>query len=83
VAEYSLLFYTKYWFTTPLVINRAVHDLDFMSGINEYRKVRRTVLERRCLGSCAAKIGKRSRMAVIFFKWPKFKVWAQFLSHRK
>jgi hypothetical protein len=39
VTEFVLLFYTKYWFTTPLASSAARQDLDFMSGILEYRKV--------------------------------------------
>ena len=39
VVEFVLLFYTKYWFTTPLAGSAARQDLDFMSSILEYRKV--------------------------------------------
>ena len=39
MIEFILLYYTKYWFTTPLASSAARHDLDFMSSILEYRKV--------------------------------------------
>ena len=39
VVEFVLLFYTKYWFTTPLAGSAARQDLDFISSILEYRKV--------------------------------------------
>ena len=39
VTDFVILFYTKYWFTTPLASSAARHDLDFMCGIHEYRKV--------------------------------------------
>ena len=39
VVEFVLLFYTKYWFTTPLAGSAARQDLTFMSNIQEYRKV--------------------------------------------
>ena len=39
IAEFILLFYAKYWFETPLAVSTARADLDFMSGILEYRVV--------------------------------------------
>ena len=39
LAEYILLFYAMYWFTTPLASSAARQDLEFMSNILEYRKV--------------------------------------------
>ena len=39
VVEFILLFYTKYWFTTPLAGSAARQDLDFMSSILEYRNL--------------------------------------------
>ena len=40
LSEFILLFYVKYWFMTPLAGSAARNDLDFMSGILEYRKVK-------------------------------------------
>ena len=39
VVDFILLFYAKYWFTTPLAASAARQDLDFMSGVLEYRVV--------------------------------------------
>ena len=38
-VEFILLFYTKYWFTTPLASSAAREDLTFMRNILEYRKM--------------------------------------------
>ena len=39
IAEFVVLFYAKFWFTTPLAASAARMKLDFMSHILEYRVV--------------------------------------------
>ena len=39
LSEFILLFYAKYWFTTPLASSAARQDLEFMSSILQYRQV--------------------------------------------
>ena len=39
MAVFILIFYVKYWFTTPLSSSAARQDLNFMSGVMEYQKV--------------------------------------------
>ena len=36
MAEFVLLHYCKFWFTTPLAASAARNDLDFMSGVIQY-----------------------------------------------
>ena len=37
LAQFILLFYAKYWFTTPLASSAARQDLEFMGNILQYR----------------------------------------------
>ena len=39
IAEFIILFYAKLWFTSPLAASAARYDLEFMSGITDYRLV--------------------------------------------
>jgi hypothetical protein len=39
LTEFILLFYAKYWFTTPLASSAARHDLEFISSITQYRLI--------------------------------------------
>ena len=37
MAKFVLLYYYKFWFTTPLAASAPRNDLDFMSGVIQYR----------------------------------------------
>ena len=37
MTEFVLFYYWKFWFTTPLRASAARNDLDFMSGVIQYR----------------------------------------------
>ena len=50
ITEFIVLFYAKFWFTTPLASAAARNDLEFMSHILEYR-VRRVDLSFKVLKS--------------------------------
>ena len=39
LSEFVILFYARYWFTTPLACSAAREDLDFINNLQEYRKI--------------------------------------------
>ena len=39
LSEFVILFYARFWFTTPLACSAAREDLDFINNLQEYRKI--------------------------------------------